>query len=120
MPKENNKEKAMAALLKSASIAEAARGCGLSEKTLRRYLENQDFRTEYRNARRIIYEQNMVQLQLLEAGAIETLQRNLNCENPSVEVRAAQIIIDGSRKNFETADILERLEKIEFEYRKQD
>ncbi len=119
MPKENNKEKALTALLESASIIEAAQKCGLSEKTLRRFLEDVEFQKEFRAARRVIFEQNIVRLQSLHAGAVDTLERNLNCENPSVEVRSAQIIIEGNRKDFETLDILERLEKIENEYQKQ-
>ncbi len=114
-----NREKALSALLESASITEAAKVCGLSEKTLRRYLEDPEFQKEFRAARRIIFEQNIVRLQSLHAGAIETLERNLSCKNPSVEVRAAQIIIEGSRKDFETLDILERLEILEDEHRKQ-
>ena len=120
MPKENNKEKALTALLTSASITDAAKSCGLSEKTLRRYLEDAEFQKEFRAARRVLFEQNIVRLQSLHAGAVDTLERNLNCENPSVEVRAAQIIIEGTRKDFETLDILQRLEVIEDEHSKQN
>jgi hypothetical protein len=110
-----NKEKALAALLESATITDAAQKCGLSEKTLRRYLDDGAFQTEFRAARRVVFEQNIVRLQSLHAGAVDTLERNLNCENPSVEVRAAQIIIEGNRKDFETLDILTRLEALEKE-----
>lgn len=114
-----NREKALSALLESASITEAAKKCGLNEKTLRRYLEDAEFQKEFRAARRVVFEQNIVRLQSLHAGAVDTLERNLNCENPSVEVRAAQIIIEGNRKDFETLDILERLETLENEHSKQ-
>ncbi len=114
-----NKEKVLTALLESATITEAAKRCKLNEKTLRRYLEDADFQKEYRAARRLVFEQNIVRLQSLHAGAVDALERNLNCENPSVEVRAAQIIIEGNRKDFETLDILERLEKIENEHSRQ-
>lgn len=110
-----NQENALNALLASASVTDAAQKCGLSEKTLRRYLADADFQKEFRAARRVVFEQNIVRLQSLHAGAVDTLERNLNCENPSVEVRAAQIIIEGSRKDFETLDILERLEILEKE-----
>ncbi len=114
-----NKEKALTALLESATITEAAKKCGLSEKTLRRYLEDAEFQKEFRAARRVIFEQNIVRLQSLHAGAVDALKRNLNCENPSVEVRSAAIIIEGNRKDFETTDILLRLEELENEYKKQ-
>ncbi len=114
-----NQEKALNALLVSASIPDAAKNCGLSEKTLRRYLEDAEFQKEFRTARRNVFEQNIVRLQSLHAGAVDTLERNLTCENPSVEVRAAQIIIEGNRKDFETLDVLERLEALENEFTKQ-
>lgn len=117
--KKANREKALTALLESATITEAAQKCGLNEKTLRRYLDDAEFQKEFRAARRVVFEQNIVRLQSLHAGAVDTLERNLTCENPSVEVRAAQIIIEGNRKDFETLDILERLEKIEDEHSKQ-
>jgi len=45
MPKQNNKEKALAALINSPSIREAARISVLSEETLYRYLKDKDFLT---------------------------------------------------------------------------
>ncbi len=111
-----NKEKALTALLESATITEAAKKCGLSEKTLRRYLEDAEFQKEFRAARRVIFEQNIVRLQSLHAGAVDALERNLTCEIPSSEIRAAQIVIEASRKDFETFDILQRLETLENEH----
>jgi hypothetical protein len=114
-----NREKVLSALLESATIVDAALKCGLNEKTIRRYLEDAEFQKEFRAARRGIFEQNIARLQSLHAGAVDALERNLNCENPSVEVRSAQIIIEGNRKDFETLDILERLETLENEHQKQ-
>jgi hypothetical protein len=114
-----NREKVLSALLESATISEAAIKCGLNEKTVRRYLADAEFQTEFRVARRVVFEQNIIRLQSLHAGAVDTLERNLSCENPSVEVRAAQIVIEGSRKDFETLDVLHRLEALENEHQKQ-
>ncbi len=114
-----NREKVVAALLESATITAAAAKCDLNERTLRRYLDDAEFQKEYRSARRAVFEQNIVRLQSLHAGAVRALERNLNCENASVEVRAAQIVIEASRKDFETLDILERLETLENEFEKQ-
>jgi hypothetical protein len=108
-----NQENALNALLESATITDAAQKCGLSEKTLRRYLDDAEFQKEFRAARRVVFEQNIVRLQSLHTQAVDALERNLTCENPSVEVRSAQIIIEGNRKDFETLDILERLEVLE-------
>ncbi len=108
-----NREKAIGALLESATIVDAAQKCGLNEKTLRRFLADAEFQKEFRAARRVIFEQNIARLQSLYAGAVDALKRNLNCEIPSSEIRAAQLVIEGNRKDFETLDILSRLEVLE-------
>lgn len=113
MPKQTNKEKALKALLESNSIRDAAKACGLSEETLYRYLRDKDFKAEYRDARRQTVETALGQIQRLTAEAAETLARNLFCENPAVEVRTAQIIIENALKGVEITDIIERLETIE-------
>ena len=89
-----NREKALAALLESATITEAAKKCELSEKTLRRYLEDAEFQKEFRAARRQIVESAVSALQQAANEAVETLRRNLTCDNPQAEIRAAQIILD--------------------------
>jgi hypothetical protein len=119
VPKQTNKEKVLTALLSSPSIAEASRTSGLSEASIYRYLKDTEFKTEYTSARRRIFEQNIFKLQLLHTGAVDTLERNLNCEIPNVEVRSAQIIIESNRRDFELFDVLSRLEKIENEHSKQ-
>ncbi len=108
-----NRERALSALLSSGSIADAATRCGLNEKTLRRYLADTDFQREYKAERRVVFEQNIVRLQSLHDGAVDALERNLTCENPQAEIRAAQIVVESCRKDFETLDILERIERLE-------
>jgi hypothetical protein len=115
-----NKEKVLSALLESATISDAAIKCRLNEKTVRRYLADAEFQKEFRAARRVVFEQNIIRLQSLHAGAVDTLERNLNCENPSTEVRAAQIVIESTRKDFETLDVLHRLEVLENEHQNQN
>ena len=120
MPKESNKEKALTALLNSSSIADAAQKCGLTDRTLYRYLDDAEFKKEYRAARRALVENSISRIQSATGEAVETLKKNLHCENPSVEVRAAQIILDNALKGVEIIDILERLEVLEDEHNKQD
>ncbi len=113
MPKQTNKEKALSALVNSPSIREASRASGLSEETLYRFLKDKEFLAEYRSARRATVENAITQIQNATSEAVETLQRNLRCENPAAEIRAAQIILDNALKGVELVDILERLEQIE-------
>lgn len=113
MPKQTNKEKALIALLETASIVEAAGVCGLSQETLYRYLRDKDFLKDYRSARRATVESAITQIQKATAEAVETLCKNLHCENPAVEVRAAQIILENAVKGVELIDVIERLEILE-------
>ncbi len=116
MPKENNKEKALTALLESASIIEAAQISGLSEKTLRRYLEEKEFSDEYAAARRQIVESAVSGLQQAANEAVETLRRNLACDNPQAEIRAAQLILDNVFGNSENAKPANREVVISFNF----
>ena len=98
-----NREKALTALLESSSITEAANKCGLSDKTLRRYLEEKEFFDEYATSRRQIVESAVSALQQAAIEAVETLRRNLTCDNPQAEIRAAQLILDNVFGNSENA-----------------
>lgn len=113
MPKQTNKDRALIALLNTKSIREAAKASRLSEETLFRFLRDSDFLIEYREARRRSVENAIGIIQQSTSEAAETLTRNLHCENPAVEVRTAQIILDNAIKGIETMDILERLARLE-------
>jgi hypothetical protein len=114
-----NKEKALAALLNNSSVRAASKSSGLSEETLYRFLRNEDFRREYQQARRQTVQDAIGQLQSSAGEAVEALKRNLHSENPAIEIRAAQIILDNSFRGLETSDILFRLEALENEHRTQ-
>ncbi len=119
MAKDKNHEKAIAALISTTSITDAAKKCRLSEPTLYRYLQDEAFKREYRNARRNVVESAVGQIQSATSEAVSTLKRNMSCEHPSTEVRAAQIILDTAYKGVEMLDILERLERLENEHQRQ-
>ncbi len=119
MTKRTNKDRALIALLECNSIRDAAKACRLSEETLYRYLRDADFLRNYRDARRQTVENAISKLQAATAEAVETLERNLHCENPAVEVRTAQIILENAIKGVELIDVIERLEKLENEHQKQ-
>jgi hypothetical protein len=87
----------------------------LSEETLYRYLKEKDFIAEYRQARRATVENAITQIQQATGEAVETLKKNLHCENPAAEIRAVQIILDNAIKGVELIDILERVEILESE-----
>jgi predicted DNA-binding transcriptional regulator AlpA len=98
-----NTEKALAALLNASSIKDAASISGLSEETLYRYLRDEDFKNEYEQAKRQVVESAISALTASANEAVETLRRNLNCDNPQAEIRAAQLILDNVFGNSENS-----------------
>lgn len=71
------------------------------------------FHQEYQTARRRILENTVARLQALTISAIDTLERNLNCENPSVETRTATVILEQAMRGLELLDLDIRLENLE-------
>ena len=113
-------EKAIAALLSTRTIGEAAKTCGVNDATMWRWLQLPDFAAAYRAARRQVVERAVSELQAACGEAVETLKRNLHCENPAVEIRAAQIILEQAIKGVELIDLQERVERLEETITSQD
>jgi AcrR family transcriptional regulator len=98
-----NTGKVLAALLNTSSVRDAATESGLSEETLYRYLRDEDFKNEYQQAQRQVVEAAVSALQTASIEAVETLRRNLTCDNPQAEIRAAQLILDNVFGNSENS-----------------
>ncbi len=106
-------EQAIAALLSTSTIGEAAKACGVNDATMWRWLQLPDFQSAYRAARRQVVERAVSELQAAASEAVETLKRNLTCGKPEAENRAAQIIIEQAVKGIELLDLQERVERLE-------
>ncbi len=106
-------EQAIAALLSEPSIKAAAESCGVGEATLYRWLQLPSFAVAYRTARRQVVERAVSELQAACGEAVSTLKRNLSCDIPGVEIRAAQIIIEQAVKGVELMDLQDRVERLE-------
>jgi nitrogen-specific signal transduction histidine kinase len=106
-------DQAIAGLLTAGTHAEAAVAAGISEATLQRWLRDPGFVAAYRQARRQVVEAAVAQLQRATSNAVATLERNLDCKNPSVEVRAAATILERATKAVELVDLAERVEELE-------
>jgi molybdenum-dependent DNA-binding transcriptional regulator ModE len=106
-------EKLIALLLTEKTIDEACKKAGVNVTTYWRWMKDENFISQYRKMRRGILENTVAKLQSITYQAIETLERNLTCENPSVEIRCAQIILEQSLKGLEMLDIENRLEMLE-------
>jgi transposase-like protein len=106
-------ETAIAALLSTSTIKDAAEACGLTTVTLWRWFQLPEFAAAWRAARRQVVENAITQLQTAASEAVETLKRNLTCRNEAVEVRAASIILEQAVKGVELVDLQERVERLE-------
>lgn len=106
-------EQAVAALLAHPTVAAAAAACGVSEASLWRWLQMPEFQTRYREARRLVVERAIGELQQAGGEAVGALRHNLTCRKPAVEVGAAKAILEQSLRAVELIDLEERLRHLE-------
>lgn len=106
-------EKLIAHLLTDRTVEGACRQAKVAVTTYWRWMKDDRFLAEYRRARRDILEGTIARLQSITVNAIDTLERNLNCENPSVETRTASVILEQAIKGLEILDIENRIENLE-------
>ncbi len=115
-----NTEKALAALLNTSSVRDAATTSGLKERNdLQIFAWWRFQKDEYQQAQRQVVEAAISRLQQIATEAVETLRRNLTCDNPQAEIRAAQLILDNVFGNSENAKPANREIVISFNFNNQ-
>jgi hypothetical protein len=107
----HKREQAIAALISNGSMEKAAAATGVSEKTLRNWLAEPDFRRAYRQARRKLLDDAVLVLQSAAVTAVATLVKHMQGPKPEAAVRAAQIILDQCFRGTEILDIAEAIEQ---------
>jgi len=113
--KNTQHDKAIAALLSGVPIYKAAEQAGVGERTLRRWLsENEQFKARYEQTRQQLFERNVSQLAELSGTAIQRLREILNDQKVSVRDRlsAIRICLDNAR-GVNAQSIEDRLSEIE-------
>ncbi|MFC1888844.1 hypothetical protein ACFL4G_03700 [Thermodesulfobacteriota bacterium] len=112
---DRKKEGAIAALLEQPSIQAAAKQVGIGEVTLWRWLQEKEFQTEYREARRRVVDQAISRLQNATGEAVETLREiMLDKDKPaSARVTAARTILDTAIQATEIGELEGRLAELE-------
>ncbi len=108
-------ERALVELLNCLTVKEVAQKLKVSEATLYRWMQDDNFRTHYRAARRKIVEQALGQLQKATGEAVKTLLEVMqNAEaSPHARVASARTILEFSIKAVELEDLSERVEILE-------
>ena len=114
------RERAIVALLSENTIGAAAERCGLDEKTLRRWMANDDaFKQDLAAARRAMFEAAMNRLQPLAAQAVDTLATLMGASAPpSVRLGAARTVAELGIHRDDAETILRKLGEIEALQRK--
>ncbi len=111
--KTSRREAALAALLACPTIEAAAAAAGVSERTLRNWLAQPDFRAQYAEARAGLLERCIARLLAVCTKAADALARNLDSDKPGASIRAAQLILELSFKGHELLDLAERVAELE-------
>src|SRR5699024_5140220 len=102
-------------MLTSKTTDEAIEKAGIHRDTAYKYLNNDDWKKEYREQRNALTEGLTNQLQQLGTQAIRTLEENLNDPDatPASKNTTAKTILDYIYSNHDREQIIERLEEIE-------
>ena len=109
------KEKAIAALLTTDTVEQAANVAGIAESTLYRWLKDPTFLEQYRKARKAAVDQAISTLQERSNAAAKALVDIAEDQEmpPSTRVAAAREILQASIKGIERDDFERRLEALE-------
>jgi hypothetical protein len=109
------RERALVALLSENTIGAAAQRCHVSERTLRRWMaEDEAFKQELATARRTMFEAAMNRLQPLAAQAVDTLAALMKpSAPPSVRLGAARTVAEFGIHRDDAETILRKLGDIE-------
>lgn len=108
-------QQAIAAILSSGSITEAANQAGLNERTIYRWMTQDDFRAALYSEEDRVIDIAIRRLLNLSDKAINTFEELLGKEaaNDNVKLRAAQLVIDNLIRLRELQTIDARLSELE-------
>jgi hypothetical protein len=108
-------EQAVAALLFSRSVEEAARVAGIGTNTLRRWLKLPEFEAAFREARAAVLSQAVARFQGASGAAATTVLKIMsNPEAPAgARLRAAEIVLEQAAKASSMEDLEGRLANLE-------
>ena len=103
----------IAELAAGATIREAAAKAKLSESTVYRRLQDDEFRREIKRARDRVMERSTARLVDATTAAVATLVELLDGESEAVRLAAARAIIDNASKLRVETDLVGRVQALE-------
>jgi hypothetical protein len=109
------RERAILALLSEASISAAVNRCGVSERTLRRWMtDDEAFKRELAAARTAMFQAGMHRVQALASEAIDTLAALMGrTVPPNVRLGAARTVAELGMHQYDAETILKKLDDLE-------
>ena len=110
---DRRREAAVAALLSHGSLGQAAAACGLSERTLRRWLGEPAFAAEFRARRREIVEHATAVLQQFTGRAVATLGQAMAEAGWPTRMRAAVEVLKMATSSIELFELVQRVTELE-------
>lgn len=110
-----NKEKALACLMVHKTKKEAAEAAGLTDRTLRTYFDDPEFRQRYKEAFADMVEDASREAQRLLSPAFSVLEEIMQDTevNAAARTQAAKTAIEYALRISEHTDILEQLRELE-------
>ena len=110
----SQKEKALAALLTYPTRKEAAKAAGVTDRTMRGYLQDKDFREAYRAAYRDVVEDATRRAQLLMSKAMGVFEAVMDSDKESGATRtqAAAKAMEYGLRLTEQTDIMAELAEL--------
>lgn len=107
-------ERALAALLATRTLVEAAEVSGVSERTLRRWMASEPFAATYRTEARASAREAVSAVLAAQREAVEVLRTQMHTGAPATRVRAAVALL-GLGVKVREDDVEERLAELEQE-----
>lgn len=109
------RDRAILALLNEPTVAKAAAQSGIGERTLRRWLaEDEGFQAAYAAARQTVFQVGINRVQALTPRAIQALEELVGERKyPHVRLAAARTIAELAIRQHDAETIVRRLEEIE-------
>lgn len=109
------KQKALTALLSYPTHKQAAKACGISDRQLRTYLQDPEFKKEYQQRLDLILEEATTQARRAMTPAVTALVEIVQDSKKAdtTRVLAARAILDAGLRMIDTTDTAERLSALE-------
>ena len=107
--------KALSALLTNPTKEQAAAAAGIGISTMKRYLADQDFQTEYRKAVSKLIEDAATQAKQSLSPALSCLREIVNDgeETATARIQAARALLEYGLRLTEVYDLSQRIDRLE-------